>query len=259
MTADLLPRYYQIKQVIKKWIINQEIGVGEKIPSENELASSFHVSRLTVRQALSQLIQEGFLISKRGDGTYVTDNAKLINSYNLEFSGFMDDLFYQISRSKTKSVDITQRNLQKSIREKLELPEDENEIVQIKRVRYIDNKSFAHTVNYLPIEIGKRFTKKALLKKPLLQIMEEDLGILFTEAFQTIEASFADGETARRLGMARGLPVLYVERIMYSANHKPVEFVQSSYRGDRYKYGVRLKHFGKKKENCWMPQPSDSL
>ncbi len=252
MTADLLPRYYQIKQVIKKWIINQEIGVGEKIPSENELASSFHVSRLTVRQALSQLIQEGFLISKRGDGTYVTDNAKLINSYNLEFSGFMDDLFYQISRSKTKSVDITQRNLQKSIREKLELPEDENEIVQIKRVRYIDNKSFAHTVNYLPIEIGKRFTKKALLKKPLLQIMEEDLGILFTEAFQTIEASFADQRLAKKLEIPTGSPILFVERIMYTKRRKPVELVQSSYRGDLYKYIVRLKTVRRKTGSVWV-------
>ena len=111
MATDLLPRYYQIKQVIKKWIINDEIGMGKKIPSENELASSFHVSRLTVRQALSQLIQEGFLTSRRGDGTYVTDNAKLLDSYNLEFSGFMDDLFYQITRSKTKSVEIKLKKL----------------------------------------------------------------------------------------------------------------------------------------------------
>ena len=121
MPADLLPRYYQIKQTIKKWIVNTEVSAGEKIPSENELATIFEVSRLTVRQALVQLVQEGFLVSKRGDGTYVTDDAKLINSYSLEFSGFMDDLFYQISRSKTKSVEINRIGVAKTIREKLEL------------------------------------------------------------------------------------------------------------------------------------------
>ncbi|MBW2220612.1 MAG: GntR family transcriptional regulator, partial [Deltaproteobacteria bacterium] len=217
-----------------------------------ELASSFHVSRLTVRQALSQLIQEGFLTSRRGDGTYVTNNAKLLDSYNLEFSGFMDDLFYQISRSKTKSVEIKRKELSKPIREKLELPGKEKEIVQIKRVRFIDNRSFAHTVNYLPVEIGKKFTKKALMKKPLLQIMEQDFEILFTEAFQTIEASFADQSLAKKLEVLPGSPILFVERIMYTKRRKPVELVQSSYRGDLYKYIVRLKTVRRKKESVWV-------
>jgi len=254
MTTDLLPRYYQIKQVIKKWIINDEIGMREKIPSENELSAQFKVSRLTVRQALSQLIQEGFLISKRGDGTYVTDNAKLINSYNLEFSGFMDDLFYQISRSKTKHVEIIRKKLTKLTREKLELSDKANEIFQIKRVRFIDDNSFAHTVNYLPLDIGKHITKKDLLKKPLLKIMEQDLGIRFTEAFQTIEASFADQELAKKLGVPTGSPILFVERIMYTKRHKPVELVQSSYRGDLYKYIVRLKTVRGRKGSVWVHQ-----
>ena len=59
--ADILPRYYQIKAIIKKWIVEKEFNVGDRIPSENELAARFDVSRLTVRQAVSQLVQEGFL------------------------------------------------------------------------------------------------------------------------------------------------------------------------------------------------------
>jgi GntR family transcriptional regulator len=80
----ILPIYYQIKQTIKNWIINREFSLGEKIPSENELAEKFNVSRLTIRQAISQLIQEGFLQSRRGEGTFVTENENLINRFNLE-------------------------------------------------------------------------------------------------------------------------------------------------------------------------------
>ena len=214
MTADLLPRYYQIKQAIKKWIIDDDVGKGKKIPSENELAARFNVSRLTVRQALSQLVQEGFLIRKRGDGTYVTDNERLLNSYSLEFTGFMDDLFYQISRSKTKTVDIERIELTKSVKDKLELANNEREIIRIKRVRFIEENPFAHTVNYLPIHIGEKISKNELLRKPLLQVMEEDLGVRFSEAFQTIEASFADRELAGKLKVPPGLPILFVERIM---------------------------------------------
>jgi GntR family transcriptional regulator len=160
------------------------------------------------------LIQEGFLISKRGEGTFVTKNENLINSFNLEFSGFMDDLFYQVQKSKTKSVKIAKMVAPKLIKEKLELKVDA-EVVQIKRVRFKENNSFAYTINYLPIEIGTKIIKGQLYEKPLLRILEQDLGIQFTEAFQTIEASFADQEVSEALGIASGAPVLFVERIMY--------------------------------------------
>jgi GntR family transcriptional regulator len=84
--------------------------------------------------------------------------------------------------------------------------------------------------------------------------MEQDLGIQFTEAFQTIEASFADQEVSEALGIASGSPVLFVERIMYGRRRKPVELVQSSYRGDLYKYIVRLKNVKRKKGAVWIPQ-----
>jgi GntR family transcriptional regulator len=164
----------------------------------------------------------------------------------------MDDLFYQISRSRTKSVEIEKIKATRTIKEKLKLSAKVKDIIRIKRVRFIDNNSFAHTINYLPLEIGKKITKIALMKKPLLQIMEQDFGISFTEAFQTIEASFADQEVAEKLSVSPGSPILFVERIMYTKRRKPVELVQSSYRGDLYKYIVRLKTVRRKKGSVWV-------
>lgn len=250
----LLPVYYQIKQSIKNSIINGEYSPGAKIPSENELADKFKVNRLTVRQAILQLIQEGFLVSKRGRGTFVTTNEDLINSFSLEFSGFMDDLFYQISKSTTQSVQMARIAASGLVKEKLGLGEDNAEVIQIKRVRFKEDKSFAYTINYLPLEIGLRLSEQNLYKKPLIQIMEEDFKIQFTEAFQTIEATFADQEVAQQLQVASGSPILFVERIMYAKKRKPVEFVQSSYRGDLYKYIVRLKRVKSKTSGAWVHQ-----
>jgi GntR family transcriptional regulator len=142
----------------------------------------------------------------------------------------------------------------KSIKEKLELPKEDEKVVQIKRVRFLENKAFAYTSNYLPIEIGSKINEKQLYKKALLRILEQDLGIEFTEAFQTIQASFADQEVSDYLGIASGSPILFAERIMYSQRRKPVELVQSSYRGDIYKYVVRLKHFKRKRGSIWIHQ-----
>ncbi len=255
-----LPIYYQIKETMKSWILNKEFNLGEKIPSENELAGKFNVSRLTVRQAISQLTQEGFLRSKRGEGTFVTDNENLINSFSLEFQGVMDDLFfYQISEIEIKSVSINNVLSPKLIREKLELDDEDKEVIQIKRVRSLRRKLFTFTVNYLPLSIGTRITEKDLYQKSLIQILTENFGIHFTEAVQTIEASFADQEVAEKLGIASGSPILFVERIMYGEKHKPIELFQSSYRGDQYKFIVRFKNVKRKGENKWIHQQGSDL
>ena len=122
------------------------------------------------------------------------------------------------------------------------MDEEDREIVLIKRARFKEEKSFAFTMNYLPVGIGKNIAETDLYRKPLLKILEQDLGIRFTEAFQTIEASFANREVAERLEIPPGSPILFVERIMYTRKRRPVEVVQSSYRGDFYKYIVRLKN-----------------
>jgi GntR family transcriptional regulator len=251
-TGLLLPLYYQIKQTLKGWIVNGEFNPGDKIPSENELADRFSVSRLTVRQAISQLVQEGFLNTKRGEGTFVTNNEKLINSFSLEFSGFMDDLFYQVSKVKIQSVRLSRIEAPKLVREKLDLDDEEKDVVQIKRVRLLRDRVFSYTINYLPTSIGMRIIETDLLEKPLLKIMEQDLNIEFTEASQIIEASFADQEVAEQLGISPGSPVLYLERVMYTKGKKPVEFVQSSHPGDRYKYVIRLKNVKKRGQGGWL-------
>jgi GntR family transcriptional regulator len=200
----------------------------------------FNVSRLTVRRAIEMLCHEGLLKTRRGEGTFVTEDEKLISSFRLEFTGFMDDLFYQVSKSKTKSVKIERISPSKDVCEKLELQEGE-EVIHICRIRYLRNRPFAYTENYFPLGYGLYFTEEMLYEKPVLQIMQQEIGVKFTEAFQTIEASFSNQDVSDKLGIASGSPILFVNRILYAAGRKPVEYVQSSYRGDRYKYVVRLK------------------
>jgi GntR family transcriptional regulator len=252
MVNTVVPLYYQIKERIRTWIINEEYEPGNTIPSEKELAALFNVNRLTVRQAVSHLVQEGILESKRGKGTFVTERRGLLNGFSLEFSGFMDDLFYQVSRSKTRSADIERVSPSKLIWKKLKLEEKEEEVVRISRVRFLAENSFAYTVNYLPLNIGEKIQLQELYKKPLLFILEQDLKIKFVEACQTIEATFAGKEIAKKLNIISGSPILFVERIMYGESSKPVEFVQSYYRGDMYKYIVRLKRERRKGKNVWL-------
>jgi GntR family transcriptional regulator len=248
---SVIPVYYQIKQTIKTWILNKEFGAGEKLPSESKLIDKFNASRITIRQAIAQLIQEGFLVSRRGAGTFVTTNSELINSMSVETTGFMDDLFLtQISNVQTKFVEIKKTLLPKHVGEKLRL--NDSEIVEIKRVRLLNGKPFTYSVNYLPLTIGLKINEKDLHNKLLVEILEKDFDIRFEEGIQTVKASFADEEVAKQLEIAQGSPILFVERIMYSLQHKPVELFQSSYRGELFEFIVRFKRIKKRGGNGWV-------
>ncbi len=238
--------YYQIKETMKGWILEKKYEPGQKIPSAEQLAKHFMVSYVTVRQAIGQLEQEGFLVSKRGSGTFVSNDKILINSLSTEAMGFMDEIFYQVQRAKTKWVETNVIETPAIVKEKLRLSSEEKKILQIKRVRFLGDKSFNFSTNYIPMEIGSRIVEKDLYKKPLLQILAQDLGIAFDEALQVIQASFADQEVSEKLGIALGSPMLFLERILYAKHGKPIQMLQCRYRGDLFKYIVRLKNIRSK-------------
>ena len=248
----VIPIYYQIKQKVKSWVINREYPAGGKLPSVQELSEKFKVNRLTVRQAISQLVQEGFLISKRGEGTFVTNDENLISRFSFEFRGFINDLLHQMPEVTTRSVSIHTIRASNSIRKRLELSPSQVEVTQIKRTRLLKDRLFTFTINYLPIEIGMRIKEEDLYAKRMLKILEEDLGIEFTDAVQTIEATFADTEVAENLGINSGFPVLFVERIMFAKKHKPIELYQSFFRGDLYKFIVHFKNIKGKEGSKWI-------
>ncbi len=249
----VLPVYFQIKQTIKGWILSKEFARGEKIPSENELSEKFQVSRITVRQAISQLVQEGFLSTRRGEGTFVTEDENLIDSFSLEFQGVMDDLFFrQVSKVRIKFGQIRKIPTPKSIREKLQLGPENRGVFQVQRVRYMKDRPFTYTLNYLPLEIGRKIRERDLYRKPLMTLLEEKAGVQFTEAVQTIEASFANQEVAQSLRIAAGSPILFVERIMFGLKRKPVDLFQCSYLGDLYKLIVRFKNIRRKASRHWI-------
>jgi len=249
---SLLPLYYQIKEQIRSWIINKQMLPGEKIPSENELAKHFKVARLTIRDAVYQLVKEGLIIRKRGQGTFVTEDVDIINGLSVESYSFLDEIYSQVQKGKTKSVVLEEVLPPRAVREMLELDDSTRSVTRIKRIRYLGDHSFNYTINYLPRELGAQLNEKALLAKPLLQILQQDLNLKFTEAFQTLRASFADQEVADALLIPLGSPMLHVERVMYIGEHKPIEVVQIAYRGDLFRYIMRFKNRVDRHENLWV-------
>ena len=250
----ILPVYHQIRRAIRHGVLDKRYLPNSKIPPENELASQFNVNRMTVRQALSSLVQEGLLIRRRGDGTFVTGNEELIQAMSLKHISLTNELLLPLMKSKTLTVAKREVAPTPIVREKLELNPEEALVVRITRDRLVPEGFRAFTINYLPLELGRRISEEQLMQKPLVKIMEDDLKINFLEAYQTIEASFADEETAAHLGVQPGVPTLLMERIMYAEKGRPVELVNSIYEAGSYKCCLHLKKVKRNTAADWICQ-----
>ena len=208
------------------------------MPSEEALTKEYSLSRITVRQALSSLESDGLIVRKRGKGTFVSKKHTYLESP--KFTGFIEDLISMGIRTKSKILDISMVEGPQNIQEHLEL-EVGTQLFRIEKIRLVEGSPFSYVLNYLPPDIGQKIKKEDLIAKPLLMILEDDLGIKATEAVQSIEATIADTHVASLLGIRVGDPLLKGERTVFDVNHRPVEYVSVLYRADKYFYTVNLR------------------
>ncbi|MBW2079235.1 MAG: GntR family transcriptional regulator [Deltaproteobacteria bacterium] len=247
---EAIPLYYQLETILRKRIVSGELARGEFLPSEEALAKKYNLSRITVRQAFSSLESDGLIVRKRGKGTFVSKKHTYLESP--KFTGFIEDLISMGIHTKSKILNISMVEGRQTIREHLELGV-ETKLFRIEKIRLVEGSPFSYVLNYLPPDIGKKIKTDDLIDKPLLMILEDDLGIKATEAIQSIAATIADTHVAALLGIRVGDPLLKGERTVFDVNHKPVEYVSVLYRADKYFYTVNLKRKRSKNFKGWGP------
>lgn len=234
--------YVQVKEILKKLIINKIFKPDERIPSENELSSKFEISRMTVRQAIKELVKEGYLYIKRGEGTFVYRSEKSQMLIKLDgFSREMTKLGFS-PFSKILNVEkITSYKGHESAYKGLD-EKPENSIILIKRLRYLDNVPFAIESSYLKYNMGKALLEKDFT--PLFSIyryLEDECNVVLSKAVHTIEPKLVNKENALLLDMERGAAVLIIKGTTYSNMNKPVEYLSGIYRGNKYKLKIEIK------------------
>ena len=231
-----IPLYYQVANVLRHRILNGVHQPGERLGTEAGLCVQFGVSRITLRQALDRLGREGLIQRRRGIGTFVAAGVPQVAS--ISFTGYLEDLFAQVQLTTTNEVQIDPVPANEDIARALHVAVG-TRVVRIERVRWLAGEPLAHTVSYLPLTIGAEITPQDLREKSLMHVLERKLKARLEEAIQSIRAVLASPEMAEKLSIREGAPLLQVERTSRAAG-RPVEFVLTHYRGDRYEYTVRL-------------------
>lgn len=233
-----LPLYHQLYESLRSRILRGDWQAGDMIPSGSELIEQYGVSRITVRQALDILVNEGLIYRQRGRGTFVSHppiEASLSRMIN-----FTEDMLERGLEPSTKVLSKSTGPVSKTTAKKLEIDVGE-ELAMIKRLRLANDEPISVEIAHFPHKLCPGLLEAHDYSEySLRQTLEQDYGIQLTYAKQVIHAIAAPEDRAKLLAIEPDAPLFYIERVSYSQHNKPVEYLRIYYRSDRYALYIEL-------------------
>ncbi|MCZ7544478.1 MAG: GntR family transcriptional regulator [Anaerolineae bacterium] len=238
LTADVinrdskLPLYQQLYEVLRGNIVRGAWQPGDRLPPESELIAIYQVSRITVRQVLDMLTHEGLIHRQRGRGTFVAHPP--IEANLVRIVSFTEDMRRRGYTPGTKVLALRLLDAPEDIAEKLQVDVGEP-LAGIERLRLADGEPMSVEESYLV----HRYCPGVLDQDdyaagPLRQALERHYGLRLVRAKQTIRAILAPRRFTRLLELPRTSALLLIERVSFSDQGAPVEFLRIYYRADRY-------------------------
>jgi GntR family transcriptional regulator len=237
--SSVVPLYHQIKENLQDLIESGELKPGTMLPSERELAEHYAVSRLTVRQAISELVREGLLIRQHGVGTFVAP-PKLNQAQPMALS-FTQRMIQagRIPTSRVLACEIVPAS--RGVARRLQI-EPDTPVVRLSRLRLANGQPVMLETTHLPAERFPGLEKENFRTQSLYAILSTRYGVIIAEAEQTLEPVALSSYEAAQLGASEGAPAMLVEVVAFSQEGWPVEYSRAIVRGDTSRYVFRLRN-----------------
>lgn len=232
-----VPLYDQIKTRLLEEIETGRTKPGDRMPSERQLTQTYGVSRMTARQALAELESAGYLRRVQGKGTFAS--LPRIDQPLLTLTSFTEDMLRRGLKpgSQLISADLVPAGAQVAMA--LDVPETEP-VVRIERLRLAGDQPMALETSHIVAALCPGLLERDLSVQSLYGTLRDHYGHHLDKARQTLEAAAASSYQARVLSMREGAPVLLMERVSRNGEGRAIEFAQSVYRGDRYRFTTEL-------------------
>lgn len=233
---NALSLYIQIENIVKEQIENGEYGYGDILPSEKELQALYGVSRMTVRQAVNDLVRDGYVKCSRGIGTMVVfekidETIKRVISFSKEMEQHgikMKTSYCRISLEKSGKVPAAKLKIS---------PEDE--VYRLVRVRDVKDAPMVYSITFLKKSCELPLNE-SMYRESLYDLLETRYDIKIVRGQDTFEAALANRTIAEFLKISEGAPVFKRSRVTFDQNDSIVEYTICYYPGEKYKYTVEL-------------------
>ncbi len=237
LSSGPVPLYHQLKQIVRGEIERGIYKPGDRLPSETEWIQKYAVSRITVRQALSELETEGVVVRRHGKGTYVAERH--IEQDLVRLTDFVEDMELAGLSPSSQVLLFAHELASAHVAETLQVA-DGTEIVRIDRLRLANERPIAFDSTWLPLRFGMLLSQEMLRQETIYHILETRYDIPIEAGIFHITAANATAEQARALHVSAGAALLLIQRTSYTTGDLPIYVQERYYLPERVGYRVTL-------------------
>lgn len=235
--APSVPLHIAISEQLRGQIEAGEYPPGDRLPSEHQLMKTFEVSRITVRQAIANLVAQGLVTVYQGKGVFVTRRQKVAYSLSSPLIFLADDISKQGIRFTFTSLAFEEVKASAEVAAQLKLTREQpsqRTVYLQKKLLFMDEAPGALDISYTLPELGRRFAH--LLTQQMTFPTLESGGLLIESIDSTIECTHADYETSQHLEVPLGHPLIVYRYTAYQQGSGPIVYGETISRADRFCY-----------------------
>lgn len=231
-----IPLYYQLKEILLRYIDQAEEN--STLPTEATLCAFYKLSRSTVRQALGELVDEGYIVRHKGKGTMILPK-KIKQDFLVILKTFNDEMQQKGLIPTTKVLSQKLIKPFSFVANALNI-ESTDDVVQLVRLRSTNGQPIVLVTTYLPADYNnlRNIIDEDLEQQSMYHIMNERFSTPIIECKRMLEVRKASEFEARSLGTKEGEPMQYIETVSYDNRNHPVEFSMAYYRSDRSRFYI---------------------
>ncbi len=223
------PLYSRIQEYIAERILSGKLAPEEKIQSEREISEDLGVSRMTVRRAITELVNEGLLERKHGSGTYVARPKVTYEAW--ELANYVQAMQRRNIAAASQLLEFSEVVASRRLAETLQI-EIGNPIYRISILRLANRVPVILERVFIPCKLCPGLEEWNLEKTSVSDLLIEEYHITPTRISQTVEAAVASETVAQQLRVGEGFPLLLLSRVIFAEEEAPVVFAQDFLRGD---------------------------
>lgn len=231
--ADEETKYEQIAYDVRRKIIQGVYQKNEQLPLEREMEATYGVSRITIKRAIDTLVNEGFVVKRRGAGTFVKDfDPTDLSEGTANFQGFTER--FANSQVSSDVLVFTIELASEEVAEKMRITATDF-VYHIERTRFVDKKPMTYQISFIPINLlmGLRIDN---VTDSLFQFARDVGGVKIQSAHRNLSAVMPTEVEQKALKITAGTPLLQIESQVFLDTGQIFEYELSKYRSDRYTY-----------------------
>jgi GntR family transcriptional regulator len=214
------------------------LRTGERLPSEQELAGRFGVSRATVREALKTLEEERLLICRHGVGRFLAPDPSSVLSEEITHLKSVTEMAQGLGiTTTTRVLSMGEEPAGDLVRSHLELG-PESTVVVLERARLAHGQPIIYSIDIFPRRLVVGELRPVEFAASLISVMEAKWGMRLAYSKATISAVMLDRDLSRRIGVDEEIPWILMEQVNYDPQDRPILYSKDYHRGDKIQFRV---------------------